>query len=252
MGKKTMSENDKPSGSGRRMSWFEKLIPSRIGPRNEDKGNVPEGLWVKCESCADVLYRAEVERAQDVCIKCGYHMRVSARTRIDRLLDKDDRSEIGEAVQPIDILKFRDSKRYKDRLTQASKDSGEKDALVAMQGKIHGMGVVVAVFDFNFMAGSMGSVVGERFARACDVCLEEGMPLICFSASGGARMQEALFSLLQMGKTSAMLSKLSQRGLPYISVLTDPTMGGVSASLAMLGDIIIAEPGARIGFPVGA
>ncbi|MEE9334933.1 MAG: acetyl-CoA carboxylase, carboxyltransferase subunit beta [Granulosicoccaceae bacterium] len=230
------------------MSWFEKLIPSRISPRNEEKGNVPEGLWVKCESCADVLYRAEVERGQDVCIKCGYHMLVSARTRIDRLLDKEGRSEIGETIQPIDILKFRDSKRYKDRLTQAAKDSGEKDALVVMQGKIHGMDVVVAVFDFKFMAGSMGSVVGERFARACDVCLAQNIPFICFSASGGARMQEALFSLLQMGKTSAMLAKLSQRGLPYISVLTDPTMGGVSASLAMLGDIIIAEPGARIGF----
>ncbi len=243
-----MSDEKKPPTSARAMSWFEKLIPSRISPRNEEKGNVPEGLWVKCDSCADVLYRAEVERGQDVCIKCGHHMLVSARTRIDRLLDKEGRTEIGESVQPVDILKFKDSKRYKDRLTQAAKDSGEKDALVVMHGNIHGMEVVVAVFDFKFMAGSMGSVVGERFARACDVSLEKNIPFICFSASGGARMQEALFSLLQMGKTSAMLAKLSERGLPYISVLTDPTMGGVSASLAMLGDIIIAEPGARIGF----
>ena len=243
-----MSDDKKPPNSGRAMSWFEKLIPSRISPRSEEKGNVPEGLWVKCDSCADVLYRAEVERAQDVCIKCGYHMLVSARTRIGRLLDKEGRTEIGEAIQPIDILKFKDSKRYKDRLTQAAKDSGEKDALVVMQGTIHSMEVVLAVFDFKFMAGSMGSVVGERFARACDVSLAKNIPLICFSASGGARMQEALFSLLQMGKTSAMLAKLSKRGIPYISVLTDPTMGGVSASLAMLGDIIIAEPGARIGF----
>jgi acetyl-CoA carboxylase carboxyl transferase subunit beta len=243
-----MNDKAKPSGSGKRMSWFEKLIPSRIGTRNEDKGAVPEGLWVKCESCSEVLYRAEVERAQDVCIKCGYHMRIGARTRLDHLLDKEGRTEIASQLQPVDMLKFRDSKRYKDRLAQATKDSGESDALVAMKGKLNGIDAVVAVFDFNFMAGSMGSVVGERFARACDVALEEGIPFICFSASGGARMQEALFSLLQMGKTSAMLTKLSERGIPYISVLTDPTMGGVSASLAMLGDVIIAEPGARIGF----
>ncbi len=231
-----------------RMSWFEKLIPSRIGTRNEDKGNVPEGLWVKCDNCSNVLYRAEIERAQDVCIKCNHHMQVSARNRLDRLLDPDNRVEIGADIEPLDILKFKDSKRYRDRLTQAAKDSGEKDALVVMRGELKGIPVVVAVFDFGFMAGSMGSVVGERFAQACDRCLEEGIPLVCFSASGGARMQEALFSLLQMGKTSSMLTKLAERGLPYISVLTDPTMGGVSASLAMLGDIIIAEPGARIGF----
>ncbi len=232
----------------RPMSWFERMIPARIGTRNEDKGTVPEGLWVKCDSCSNVLYHAELDRAQDVCIKCGHHMLITARKRLERLLDAGDQEEIGASVEPVDMLKFKDSKRYKDRLTQATKDSGEKDALVVMQGKLKGMPVVAAVFDFNFMAGSMGSVVGERFSRACDRSLERGIPFVCFSASGGARMQEALFSLMQMGKTSAQLKRLSDRGLPYISVLTDPTMGGVSASLAMLGDIIIAEPGARIGF----
>ena len=246
--KQNDDKND-AAASGRRMSWFEKLIPARIGTRsNEDKGNVPEGVWVKCNHCSNVLYHAELERAQDVCIKCGHHMMISARKRLDRLLDPGEREEIGDAVEPVDMLKFKDSKRYKDRLSQAAKDSGEKDALVVMRGQLHGMPVVVAVFDFHFMAGSMGSVVGERFCRACDRALEEGIPFICFSASGGARMQEALFSLLQMGKTSAMLERLASHSIPYISVLTDPTMGGVSASLAMLGDIIIAEPGARIGF----
>ena len=230
------------------MSWFERLIPARIGTRNEDKGNVPEGLWVKCDKCAHVLYHAELERAQDVCIECGHHMLISARKRLERLLDKDEQEEIGDTVEPVDILKFKDSKRYKDRLNQATKDSGEKDALVVMLGKIKGMPVVVAVFDFNFMAGSMGSVVGERFSRGCERAMELGIPFVCFSASGGARMQEALFSLLQMGKTSSQLRQLGDKGLPYISVLTDPTMGGVSASLAMLGDVIIAEPSARIGF----
>ena len=251
-----MSEEDKkdkkekkPGPVASRLSWFEKLIPARIGARNtEDKGNVPEGLWIKCDNCANVLYRAELERAQDVCIKCAHHMRISARTRIDRLLDADGRIEIGSEIEPVDILKFKDSKRYRDRLVQKSKDTGEKDALLVMRGTIHNNPVVVCVFDFNFMGGSMGSVVGERFSRACDRCLEEDIPLVCFSASGGARMQEALFSLFQMGKTSAMLAQLSTRKIPYISVLTDPTMGGVSASLAMLGDIIIAEPGAEIGF----
>ncbi len=247
-----MSEEEKkdkkPNLVSSRLSWFEKLIPARIGKPNEGKGNVPEGLWVKCDKCANVLYRAEVERAQDVCIKCGHHMMISARTRLDRLLDPEHRVEIGTDIEPVDMLKFKDSKKYRDRLTQATKDSGEKDALVVMSGELHNIPVVVAVFDFNFMAGSMGSVVGERFARACDICLEEDRALICFSASGGARMQEALFSLMQMGKTSAMLTKLAEKKLPFISVLTDPTMGGVSASLAMLGDIIIAEPGARIGF----
>jgi len=246
-----VSEEDKkdkkPGPVGGRLSWFERLIPARIA-RNEDKGNVPEGLWVKCDNCANVLYRAELERAQDVCIKCSHHMRISARTRLERLLDADGRVEIGDSIEPVDMLKFKDSKRYKDRLTQKQKDTGEKDALLVMQGTIHGNPVVVACFDFNFMGGSMGSVVGERFSRACDRALEEDIPLVCFSASGGARMQEALFSLFQMGKTSAMLARLSNRKIPFISVLTDPTMGGVSASLAMLGDVIIAEPGAEIGF----
>ena len=232
----------------RGMSWFERLIPARIGTRNEDKGTVPEGLWVKCDACANVLYHAELDRAQDVCIKCGHHMLITARKRLERLLDPVEQEEIGASIEPVDMLKFKDSKRYKDRLSQATKDSGEKDALIVMHGKLKGMPLVVAVFDFSFMAGSMGSVVGERFCRACDKSLELGIPFVCFSASGGARMQEALFSLLQMGKTSAHLRQLADRGIPYISVLTDPTMGGVSASLAMLGDIIIAEPGARIGF----
>lgn len=231
------------------MSWFEKLIPSRIGTSQDNgKGNVPEGLWVKCNGCSSVLYRAELERDQDVCAKCDTHMPVGARLRLERLLDEENRVELGASVEPVDMLKFRDSKKYRDRLTQATKDSGEKDALVVMQGTIEGQPAVVAVFEYQFMAGSMGSVVGEKFARACEHCLEHNLPLVCFSASGGARMQEALFSLLQMGKTSAMLGQLSERGLPFVSVLTDPTMGGVSASLAMLGDIVIAEPRARIGF----
>ncbi|MBX2882902.1 MAG: acetyl-CoA carboxylase, carboxyltransferase subunit beta [Granulosicoccus sp.] len=230
------------------MSWFERLIPARIGTRNEDKGNVPEGIWVKCDNCSNVLYHAELERAHDVCIECGHHMLISARKRIERLLDPGEKEEVGESVEPIDILKFKDSKRYRERLSQAAKDSGEKDALIVVKGKLKGIPIVVAVFDFNFMAGSMGSVVGERFARACELCIKTGCPFICFTASGGARMQEALFSLLQMGKTSACLRQLADHHIPYISVLTDPTMGGVSASLAMLGDIIIAEPGARIGF----
>jgi len=246
--------DDEESGRGapgpaRKPSWFERLIPARIGARvGEVKGNVPEGLWVKCDECGNVLYRKELERAQDVCVKCGHHMLIGARTRVERLLDPGVHEEIGAEVEPVDTLRFKDSKRYKDRLTQAARDSGEKDALVVMRGELLGMPVVVAVFDFAFMAGSMGSVVGERFCLACDRAEAESIPLVCFSASGGARMQEALFSLMQMGKTSAALARLADRGIPYISVLTDPTMGGVSASLAMLGDIIIAEPGARIGF----
>lgn len=234
------------------MSWFERLIPARIGARSEDKaserGNVPEGLWIKCEHCGEVLYHAELERSQDVCTSCGSHMRIRARKRIERLLDAGSGVEIGAEIGPTDMLKFKDTKRYKDRLSQAQKDSGESDALVVMHGTLHGQPVVVAVFDFAFMAGSMGSVVGERFCRGCDHALEQGVPFVCFSASGGARMQEALFSLLQMGKTSSLLTRLGERRLPYVSVLTDPTMGGVSASLAMLGDVIIAEPRARIGF----
>jgi len=230
------------------LSWFEKLIPSRIGTSTRAKGNVPEGLWVKCEGCSTVLYRAELERGFEVCDKCGTHMQLNARARIKHLLDPDGQEEMDANIGPVDVLKFKDSKRYRDRLSQATKESGEKDALLVVRGQINGVAAVVAVFDFRFMAGSMGSVVGEKFTRACEHSLEHSLPLICFSASGGARMQEALYSLLQMGKTSSKLAQLSERGIPFISVLTDPTMGGVSASLAMLGDLIIAEPGARIGF----
>jgi len=216
------------------LSWFEKLIPSRIGTSTRAKGNVPEGLWTKCAGCSTVLYRAELERTHEVCEKCGTHMRLYARARIKQLMDPQGQRELDTNVVPVDALKFKDSKRYKDRLVQATKSSGEKDALIVVRGSIEGVSVVVAVFDFRFMGGSMGSVVGEKFTRACEYCIEHSLPLVCFSASGGARMQEA--------------AQLSDRGLPFVSVLTDPTMGGVSASLAMLGDLIIAEPGARIGF----
>ncbi len=245
-----MSEDDNKSkpGSSPTRSWFQRLLPARILTSNQEKGNVPEGVWVKCTNCGNVLYRAELDRAMDVCIKCAHHMRIGARVRLDRFLDPGEREEIGGNVEPLDALKFKDSKRYRDRLTQAAKDSGEKDALVAMRGQLRGLPVVVAVFDFNFIAGSMGSVVGERFCQAAERSIADHAPLICFSASGGARMQEALFSLLQMGKTSSMIAQLAERRIPYISVLTDPTMGGVSASLAMLGDINVAEPGAEIGF----
>jgi len=209
---------------------------------------VPEGLWTKCDACGSILYRAEVERNLDVCPKCSHHMRIGARRRLDIFLDPEPREEIGAEVEPVDILKFKDSKKYKDRLSQAQKATGETDALVVMQGQLEGMPLVACAFEFRFMGGSMGSVVGERFVRAVNRCLDQNLPLVCFSASGGARMQEALFSLMQMAKTSAALARLREAGLPYISVLTDPTMGGVSASLAMLGDIHIAEPGALIGF----
>jgi acetyl-CoA carboxylase carboxyl transferase subunit beta len=230
------------------MSWFQRLMPSRIRTETRDKGNVPEGLWVKCDSCAAVLYRAELERNQEVCPKCAHHRRIQARTRLDQFLDAEPRREIGAEIEPVDMLRFRDSKKYKDRLAQAQKSTGQKDALVVMRGQVHEVPLVACAFEFSFMGGSMGSVVGERFVRAVNVCLDEGIPLVCFSASGGARMQEALFSLFQMSKTSAALARLSRRGIPYVSVLTDPTMGGVSASLAMLGDVHIAEPEALIGF----
>ncbi len=230
------------------MSWYEKLMPSRIRTEGGNKKQVPEGLWSKCKSCGAVLYRVEVERNSDVCPKCDYHMRIGARRRIDLFLDKDSRIEIGGDLEPIDFLKFKDSKKYKDRITLAEKNTGEKDALIVMQGKVKSLPVVVAVFEFGFMGGSMGSVVGERFVRAVNTAMEHNIPLICFSASGGARMQEALTSLMQMSKTSAALARLARRGVPFISVLTDPTMGGVSASFAMLGDVIVAEPKALIGF----
>ncbi len=230
------------------MSWFEKLMPSRIRIEGGNKRAVPEGLWAKCPGCSGILYRAEMERSEEVCPKCGHHGRIGARRRLDIFLDEEGREEIGAELSPADPLKFKDSKKYKDRISQAQKKTGEKDALVAMHGRLKGMDLVVAAFEFDFMGGSMGSVVGERFTRAAHVCLEQQIPLVCFSASGGARMQESLFSLMQMAKTSAVLEKMSQRGIPFISVMTDPTMGGVSASLAMLGDVNVAEPNALIGF----
>lgn len=231
------------------MNWFEKLLPSKIRTTGEnDKKNVPEGLWAKCNACDAIIYRAELERNQEVCTKCDHHMRISARRRLEQFFDEDSREEIGAGIEAVDVLKFRDDKKYRDRLSQAQKQTGEKDALLVMRGRVLGVEMVAAAFEFRFMGGSMGSVVGEKFVRAVNTCIDNNLPLICFTASGGARMQEALFSLLQMAKTSAALTRLSRRRLPYIVVLTDPTMGGVSASFAMLGDIHIGEPGALIGF----
>ncbi|MEJ2257487.1 MAG: acetyl-CoA carboxylase, carboxyltransferase subunit beta [Woeseiaceae bacterium] len=229
------------------MSWFEKLMPSRISTENRTK-SVPEGVWIKCAACDAQLYRNELERNLHVCPKCNFHMRIGARKRLDFFLDPDSEQEIAAGLEPEDPLKFRDSKKYRDRIVQAQKKTGEKDALVAASGTLYGRPIVACAFEFDFMGGSMGSVVGERFARAARHALDNHMPLICFSASGGARMQEALFSLLQMAKTSAALAALGAAKIPYVSVLTDPTTGGVSASLAMLGDVNIGEPGALIGF----
>jgi len=230
------------------MTWFEKLMPSRIRTDSTTKRGVPEGLWTKCTSCNAVLYRSELERNQDVCPKCNHHMRIYGRRRLDVFLDANPREEIAAKLMPVDKLKFKDSKKYKDRLIQAQKNTDEKDALIVMKGKVKGVDVVAAAFDFRFMGGSMGAVVGEKFVQAVNVSLDNNIPLVCFSASGGARMQEALFSLMQMAKTSAALAKLARSNIPYISVMTDPTMGGVSASFAMLGDVHIAEPKALIGF----
>lgn len=230
------------------MNWFSKLLPERIRIDGVARKNVPEGLWTKCKACGSVLYRAEMERNLDVCPKCDEHARIGARFRLEKFLDEDGRTEIGENLKPVDALKFKDLKKYKDRLVQAQKATNEKDALVVMKGTVKGVPVVAAAFEFKFMGGSMGSVVGERFVRAVNVCLKENIPLVCYSASGGARMQEALFSLMQMAKTSAALARMRKQSLPFVSILTDPTMGGVSASLAMLGDINIAEPNALIGF----
>jgi len=230
------------------MSWFEKLMPSRIRTDATEKRGVPEGVWIKCDACNAVLYRSELERNLRVCPKCNHHMRISGRERLELFLDEEPRIEIGGEVEPVDILKFKDSKKYKDRILASQKATGEKDALVAIRGQVKGLTLVATAFDFRYMGGSMGSVVGERFVRAANVCLQDGIPLVCFTASGGARMQEALFSLMQMSKTSAVLAKMSKRGIPFISVMTDPTMGGVSASLAMLGDVNVAEPNALIGF----
>ena len=230
------------------MSWFKQILPSRIKPNGSTRRTVPDGIWTKCHVCQAVLYRAELERNNEVCPKCDHHMRISARVRLESFLDEDNREEIGADVKPIDILKFRDGKRYKDRLNQAQRKTGEDDAMVVMSGTLKGLPVVACAFEFGFMGGSMGSVVGERFVRGVETAIELNASLICFSTSGGARMQEALFSLMQMAKTSAAIAVLRNYKLPYISVMTDPTMGGVSASLASLGDINIAEPNALIGF----
>lgn len=232
------------------MSWLEKLVPSvvRAEGRKGNASKVPEGLWKKCVKCSAVLYRPELERNLDVCPKCDHHMRIGARRRLDIFLDETSRQEIGADIEPIDRLKFKDVKKYKDRLTSAQKSTGEKDAIVAMKGELKGMPVVAVAFEFAFHGGSMGYVVGEKFTRAAKVALEEDIPLVCFPATGGARMQEALISLMQMAKTSAVIERLKAQGTPYFSIMTDPVYGGVSASLALLGDINAAEPGARAGF----
>jgi acetyl-CoA carboxylase carboxyl transferase subunit beta len=233
------------------MSWFQKLLPPKIKRRElgeESKKNVPEGLWHKCPSCQAVLYHSDLEKNFSVCPKCNHHHRITARTRLDWLLDAEGRFEIGAEVQPLDTLKFKDSRKYSERLTVAQRDTGETDAMVVMQGSVHNIPLVAAVFEFSFMGGSMGSVVGERFVRGVQLATEQNMPFVCFAASGGARMQESLLSLMQMAKTCGALTQLSQARLPFISVLTDPTMGGVSASFAFMGDVVIAEPGALIGF----
>lgn len=232
------------------MSWFQKLLPPKIKRRDSGnaKKNVPEGLWSKCASCDSVLYHADLEKNMGVCPKCNFHNRINARTRLEMMLDPEGQYEIGAEVLPVDKLKFKDSKKYTERLSAALKETQETDALLVMQGSIKSVPVVIAAFEFKFLGGSMGAVVGERFVRAIQICVEQKLPFVCISASGGARMQEGLFSLFQMAKTSAALTQLSAAKLPFISVLTDPTMGGVSASFAMLGDVIIAEPGALIGF----
>ena len=229
------------------MTWFEKIIPSRIKTERRTR-SVPEGLWIKCEACDAVLYRAELERNLNVCPKCSHHMRIDGRERLKKFLDAGSASELATRVEPEDPLKFRDSKRYKDRLLAAQKATGETDALVVMAGTLTGLEIVAAAFEFKFMGGSMGSVVGEKFSRAVDHGIRYRMPFVCFSASGGARMQEGLYSLMQMAKTSGALARLARERLPFISVMTDPTTGGVSASLAMLGDLNLAEPRALIGF----
>jgi acetyl-CoA carboxylase carboxyl transferase subunit beta len=230
------------------MSWFDKLIPPKIKSQGTNRKAVPEGVWSKCPGCGAVLYSAEIENNQSVCPKCNHHMRLTARRRLDLFLDPSPREEIGATLAPVDVLKFRDMKRYKDRLLEAQKKTGERDALVVMHGALKEMPLVACAFEFNFIGGSMGSVVGERFVRGVNVCLERHIPLVCFSASGGARMQEGLLALLQMSKTAAALARLGEHGIPYISVLTDPTTGGVAASLAMVADVIIGEPKALVGF----
>jgi len=229
-------------------SWLDRIRPSSIRSDAKSRGNIPEGVWKKCPKCGAALYRPELEKNLDVCPKCQHHMRVGARRRIDLFLDKEGRVELNAGLEPVDRLKFRDTKKYKDRLASNQKLTGEKDALLTFKGDVEGVPVVVAAFEFSFLGGSMGAIVGEKFVRAVKLCLDENKPLVCFSASGGARMQEALISLMQMAKTSAALERLKQANLPFISVMTDPVFGGVSASLAMLGDVNIAEPNALIGF----
>jgi len=231
------------------MSWLDKLLPPQIQTsKSSERKSVPEGLWVKCPSCEAVLYRTDVEANLHVCPKCDHHMRIGARTRLDHLLDQEGRYEIGQEVLPVDALKFKDTKKYPDRLKDAMESTGETDAMVVMGGSIHTIPVVVACFEFEFLGGSMGSVVGERFVRGAQTALDQKIPFICVSATGGARMQESLLSLMQMAKTNSMLTKLAKARLPYISVLTDPTMGGISASFAFMGDVVMAEPKALIGF----
>ena len=231
------------------MSWLDKIVPSMGRTKRADRRTtIPDGLWHKCPSCEAVLYLPELERHDNVCPKCDHHLRMSARKRLHWFLDDEQREELAADMLPIDRLKFKDSKRYRDRLSAAQKSTGENDALIAMRGRLNGLDVVAAAFDFNFMGGSMGAVVGEKFVHAAGRAYEERIPLICFAASGGARMQEGLFSLMQMAKTSAVIEKLKGASVPYISVLTDPVFGGVTASLAMLGDINVAEPKALIGF----
>ena len=230
------------------MSWLDKIIPSVSRTDTKRSNKVPEGLWEKCVKCDAVLYKPELEKTLDVCPKCDHHMRVGARARLSMFLDPQNRQELATEVEPIDRLKFKDIKKYKDRLTAAQKETGEKDALVAMRGELKGMPIVAVAFEFAFHGGSMGYVVGERFTRAASIALKENIPFVCFSATGGARMQEALISLMQMAKTSAVIERLKMQGTPYISVMTDPVYGGVSASLALLGDLNICEPGSRAGF----
>ena len=230
------------------MSWLKKLFPSKVKIAEGQKKGVPEGIWTKCGNCGAVLYRAELDRNLNVCPKCHYHMRLSARERLEYFLDKEGREEIAKEVGATDWLKFKDSKKYKDRLSAVQKNTGEKEALIVMSGQVQGIRLVASAFDFGFIGGSMGSGVGERFVRGINAAIKAKVPYVCFTTSGGARMQEGLMSLMQMAKTSAALTKLSENHLPYIVVLTDPTTGGVSASLAMLGDIIIAEPKALVGF----
>lgn len=230
------------------MSWLDKIVPSKAKASVGAASKVPEGLWKKCPKCSAVLYRPELDKALDVCPKCDHHMRIGARRRLDIFLDEDGREELATDVLPIDRLKFKDVKKYKDRLSDAQKKTGEKDALIAMKGTLKSMPVVASAFEFAFHGGSMGYVVGEKFTRAAQVALEERIPYVCFSATGGARMQEALISLMQMAKTSAVIERMKMEGIPFISVMTDPVYGGVSASLALLGDLNVAEPGARAGF----